>query len=108
MALVNKSFSLIYMLPNQIMRWMGAPTENFDPSDMTREAKAGFDAGASKVQSGSQEAVKNYQSVSDDAAKGEDARAAAGSQGKYGGLHGVSDKKGGLKKARNNKGARPS
>ncbi len=49
-AIVNKSFSLVYMLPNQIMRWMGGPTENFDPSDMTKQAKEGFDSGASKGQ----------------------------------------------------------
>ncbi len=50
MAIVNKSFSLVYMLPNQIMRWMGGPAENFDPSDMTGKAKEGFDAGAKKGQ----------------------------------------------------------
>ncbi len=46
MAIVNKSFSLIYLLPNQIMRWIGGPTETSDPSDMVKEAKGGFDSGA--------------------------------------------------------------
>ncbi|MBP6103836.1 MAG: DotA/TraY family protein [Gammaproteobacteria bacterium] len=46
MAIVNKSFSLIYLLPNQIMRWIGGPTETSDPSDMIKEAKGGFDSGA--------------------------------------------------------------
>ncbi len=46
MAIVNKSFSLIYLLPNQIMRWIGGPTETSDPSDMVKEAKGGFDTGA--------------------------------------------------------------
>ncbi len=50
MAIVTKSFSLIYMLPNQVMRWMGGPAENFDPSDMTKQAKEGFDSGAAKGQ----------------------------------------------------------
>lgn len=49
-SLVNKSFSLIYMLPNQIMRWMGGQAESSDPSDMVKEAKGGFDAGAEKAQ----------------------------------------------------------
>lgn len=106
MALVNKSFSLIYMLPNQIMRWMGGPTESFDPSDMAKEAKSGFDAGASKVQAASQETVKHSQNTLDDAAKGEDARAASGSQGKYGRTYKVSDNQGSSKSS-DNKGSSP-
>lgn len=58
MSLVNKSFSLIYMLPNQIMRWMGGNAETFEPGDMMKEAKAGFDTGAKYGQEGLQEGHK--------------------------------------------------
>ena len=49
-SIVTKSFSLIYLLPNQIMRWMGGQAESSDPSDMVKEAKGGFDEGAKKGQ----------------------------------------------------------
>jgi conjugal transfer/type IV secretion protein DotA/TraY len=55
MTLINKSFALIYMLPNKILRWMGGRSEEFDPSDMTNQAKSGFESGAGKAQ-GMQEA----------------------------------------------------
>ena len=42
-SIVSKSFSLIYLLPNQIMRWMGGQAESADPSDMVKEAKQGGD-----------------------------------------------------------------
>ncbi len=46
-TIINKSFSLIYMLPNQIMRWMGGPTESSSVGEeMSKEAKGGFDGGA--------------------------------------------------------------
>lgn len=48
----NKSFSLIYLLPDKIMRWMGAPQEQSDAADMMREVKSGFDSGAAKGQEG--------------------------------------------------------
>ena len=53
-SVVNKSFSLIYVLPNQIMRWMGGSAEGGDPSDMVKEAKGGFDGGAGQAQQGMQ------------------------------------------------------
>ena len=51
-SIVNKSFSLIYLLPNQIMRWMGGSAESGDPSDMVKEAKGSFDSGAGQGQKG--------------------------------------------------------
>lgn len=51
-ALINKSFSLIYLLPNQIMRWMGGQAEGGGPEEMVKEAKGGFDKGAESAQKG--------------------------------------------------------
>jgi len=50
-AIVNKSFSLIYLLPNQIMRWMGSSAESdHGAAEMAKEAKGGFDSGAGQGQ----------------------------------------------------------
>lgn len=52
-AIVNKSFSLIYLLPNQIMRWMGGTAEgDHGAGDMAKEAKTGMDSGAGQAQKG--------------------------------------------------------
>lgn len=51
-TIVNKSFSLIYLLPNQIMRWMGGTAEHGGPEEMVKEAKGGFDTGAGQAQKG--------------------------------------------------------
>ncbi|HXH54210.1 MAG TPA: DotA/TraY family protein [Gammaproteobacteria bacterium] len=51
-SIVNKSFSLIYVLPNQIMRWMGGSAEGGDPGDMVKEAKGGLDSGAGQASKG--------------------------------------------------------
>lgn len=67
MAIVNKSFSLIYLLPNQIMRWLGGPTETSDPSDMVKEAKGGFDTGAKTGQAAVNEGGNQAKSATSDA-----------------------------------------
>ncbi len=52
-AIVNKSFSLVYLLPNQIMRWMGGSAESdHGAGDMAKEAKGSFDSGAGQAQKG--------------------------------------------------------
>jgi conjugal transfer/type IV secretion protein DotA/TraY len=56
-SIVNKSFSLIYVLPNQIMRWMGGQGEGGDPSDMVKESKGSFDTGAGAGQKGLDQAA---------------------------------------------------
>lgn len=50
-AVVNKSFSLIYVLPDQILRWIGHSGEKTDVGMMS-EAQKGFESGAGKVQEG--------------------------------------------------------
>jgi defect-in-organelle-trafficking protein DotA len=42
-SMISQSFSLIYLLPNQIMRWMGGQAESSDPSNMVKDAKASGD-----------------------------------------------------------------
>jgi len=69
MAIVNKSFSLIYLLPNQIMRWIGGPTETSDPSDMLKEAKGGFDTGAKAGQGALNEGLNQSKQGLSDAVK---------------------------------------
>jgi len=44
MTLVNKSFSLIYLLANQVMRWIGGQPEHTDTDAIVREIKTGFDS----------------------------------------------------------------
>jgi conjugal transfer/type IV secretion protein DotA/TraY len=59
-GLVNKSFSLIYMLPNQIMRWMGgAPEEGGgSPAELIGEAKKGFEGGSKFAHEGLEQGRK--------------------------------------------------
>jgi hypothetical protein len=76
MAIVNKSFSLVYLLPNQIMRWLGGPTETSDPSDMIKEAKGGFDTGAKMGQAAATESVNQSKgAISDAKSDGKNAKA---------------------------------
>jgi hypothetical protein len=44
-ALVNKSFALIYIVPDKVLRWIGGPTEQTDAS-AAHEAKQSMDKGA--------------------------------------------------------------
>jgi hypothetical protein len=43
-TIVNKAFSLIYLLANQIMRWIGGQPEHTDTDALVREVKTGFDS----------------------------------------------------------------
>jgi defect-in-organelle-trafficking protein DotA len=49
-GVVNKSFSLIYELPNKILRFMGISPESGEPGELVKEAKGGFDQGAATSQ----------------------------------------------------------
>ena len=69
MAIVNKSFSLIYLLPNQIMRWIGGPTETSDPSDMIKKAEEGFGTGAKAGQGALNEGLNQSKQGMSDAVK---------------------------------------
>lgn len=44
MTIVNKAFSLIYFLANQVMRWIGGQAEHTDTDAIVREIKTGFDS----------------------------------------------------------------
>ncbi|HSX19723.1 MAG TPA: DotA/TraY family protein, partial [Gammaproteobacteria bacterium] len=48
-ALSNKSFSLIYALPDKILRWMGGIPEQTDPSQELHTAKSSMTKGADTV-----------------------------------------------------------
>lgn len=52
MSLVNQSFSLIYVLPNKILRYIGGHEEQFTPSEMTGQAKEGFTKGGGIAEKG--------------------------------------------------------
>jgi conjugal transfer/type IV secretion protein DotA/TraY len=43
LSLVNRAYSLIYVLPDRVLRWVGIAPESTDVKDM-EQAKAGFDA----------------------------------------------------------------
>ena len=47
-ALVNKCFALIHIVPDKILRWIGGPTEQTDTSAM-QEAKQHFEKGAQQT-----------------------------------------------------------
>jgi len=74
MAIVTKSFSLIHMLPNQIMRWMGASEERFEPGEMIAEAKKGFETGSKMgeegVNTGFKSSTERMKNASDAKKKG--------------------------------------
>ncbi len=44
MSIVNKSFSLIHLLPAQVMRYIGGQAEHSDTQETVREVKTGFDS----------------------------------------------------------------
>lgn len=49
LTLSNKSFSLIYALPDKILRWLGAMAEHSDPSVELQHAKSNLTKGAETV-----------------------------------------------------------
>jgi defect in organelle trafficking protein DotA len=51
-GMVNQSFSLIYELPNKVLRYMGGQAESFTPDKLMGEAKGGFDKGAAASEGG--------------------------------------------------------
>ncbi len=51
-VIVNKSFSLIYELPNKIMRWMGGPANEGEATNISEVKDKGFDKGAEQGQKG--------------------------------------------------------
>lgn len=66
-AIVNKSFSLIYVLPNQIMRWMGGTAETGDAEAMVEKAHGGFKGGAEQGQKGVSAGFEKGQSIGKEA-----------------------------------------
>lgn len=50
-AVVNQAFSLIYELPNKVLRFMGVAPEGGSPEKVMSETKAGADKGAEGAQS---------------------------------------------------------
>lgn len=61
-GIINKSFSLIYVLPNQISRWLGGGTESHEPSELVGKAKEGFDTGAKGASEGMAKGIDTAQS----------------------------------------------
>ncbi len=45
-SLVHESFSLIYVLPDKVLRWLGAAGEGSDAGQMAKEMEGAHDAGA--------------------------------------------------------------
>lgn len=58
-ALVNKCFALIYIVPDKVLRWIGGPTETTDTSAV-QETKQSFDKGASAAKDIGQGAASGY------------------------------------------------
>jgi defect-in-organelle-trafficking protein DotA len=52
LGLVSQSFSLVYKLPNQIMRWLGGGAESHEPGELTGKAKEGFETGSKTASEG--------------------------------------------------------
>lgn len=50
-ALANKTFALIYIVPDRVLRWIGGSPESTDAGAM-QEAKAGFEKGKGAAQQG--------------------------------------------------------
>lgn len=48
-SLVNKCFSLIYAVPDKILRWIGGPSESTDVSQELGATKGGTQSGAKHV-----------------------------------------------------------
>lgn len=48
-SLVNKCFSLIYVLPDKVLRWIGGPSESTDVSQILGDTKSATDQAAQQV-----------------------------------------------------------
>ncbi|BBB15603.1 Dot/Icm secretion system protein DotA [Candidatus Rickettsiella viridis] len=71
LALVNRSFGMIYEVPNKVMRWIGAQAENTPEEGMLNQIRGSVDsnmreigqAGSQAVQSGMQQGVSDMRSI---------------------------------------------
>lgn len=72
LALVNRSFSMIYEVPNKVMRWIGAHPENTPEEGMLHQIRGNVDssmreigqAGSQAVQAGMQQTTSDTRSIS--------------------------------------------
>jgi defect in organelle trafficking protein DotA len=64
-ALTNKTFSLIHVLPDKIMRWIGAPSEGFSPEDVLKTTEGKQEQGVGAAQQAAKGAAeRGMQSLS--------------------------------------------
>jgi len=72
LALVNRSFSMIYEVPNKVMRWIGAQAENTPEEGMLHQIRGNVDSsmreigqsGSQAVQTGMQQGTSDMRSIS--------------------------------------------
>jgi hypothetical protein len=90
-ALANKCFALIYIVPDKVLRWIGGPTEQTDASAV-QETKQGFEKGAKGFsdagEGASSGAMKKAAKANEDGAKdgsGMDDKGGDGGKGGGGG-----------------------
>ena len=68
LALINRSFSMIYEVPNKVMRWIGHHAENTPEEGMLHQIRGNIDSNMREVgNAGSQIAQSQYQSNSQSA-----------------------------------------
>lgn len=58
LAVVNQSFSLIYQVPEKLMRWIGAAPENTGVMQMAGEVKQGVQSGGQALSQGGQQTAQ--------------------------------------------------
>lgn len=81
LAIVNRSFSLIYELPNRIFRWMGGQEERHEVEKMAGEAKEQFGKGAAGGEQAAGKAHGAASKFSEDRWKGAQAKSKEKAEG---------------------------
>ena len=80
---IQKSFSLIYEIPDKVLRWIGGPTEQSGIAQELQEVKGGYEKGTEQAKQGAQQAQKGSQETAQEyqQQKSKQADAAGGSTG---------------------------
>lgn len=74
---IQKSFALIYEIPDKVLRWIGGPTEQSGVAQELQEVKGGYEKGTEQAKQGAQQAqaggkatAQEYQDQKSEQAKG--------------------------------------
>jgi len=73
LIVINKAFSLIYVLPDKILRWIGGPQEQTDVGRELEQVKSGYEQQAQKMQQqGAGKALQGQTQLAQDTGRDEE------------------------------------